>query len=96
MSPFLHRKISEGKTNIVIAAISLPIQEIRIGFNQQFFAQKIFYLAGVHNDMPMQDCLKLGVATSAMCLQAASSSEGVKSVDECLAFAEKYGFRKTT
>lgn len=53
-------------------------------------------LAGVHNDKPMQECLKLGVATSAMCLQAASSSEGVKPISECLAFAEQYRFRKTT
>lgn len=53
-------------------------------------------LAGVHNNVPMQECLKLGVAASAMCLRSASSSEGVKPISECLDFAEQLGFRPTT
>lgn len=51
-------------------------------------------LAGVHDDRPMQECLKLGVATSAMCLQAASSSEGVRPVKETMAFASDIGYRE--
>lgn len=64
-----------------------------VGAGDAFATGVLSYL---HNDLPMQECLRLGVATSAMCLQAASSSEGVRPIGECLDFAERYGFRTTT
>lgn len=48
-------------------------------------------LLGLHEDRPMADCLKLGVAAAAASLSHPGCSAGVGSVAACLALAERLG-----
>ena len=49
-------------------------------------------LFGVHQDWPMADSLRLGVAAAATCLYHPSCSGGVRPVTECLDLAKRLGF----
>lgn len=49
-------------------------------------------LMGVHEGWPMADCLRLGVCAAAASLYHPTCSEGVKSVPECLALADRLGY----
>ncbi len=49
---------------------------------------------GLHEDLPVADCLRLGVCAAAANLQGAGTSDGVVPADECLALGEKYGYRE--
>lgn len=50
-------------------------------------------LLRVHNGAPVEDALKLGVCAAAASLAHPTCSEGVKSAEECLALADRFGFR---
>ena len=51
------------------------------------------YLHGMHENWPVAERLKLAVCAAAMCLTHPTPSQGLKPVAECLALAEKLGFR---
>ena len=51
------------------------------------------YLHGMHENWPVAERLKLAVCAAAMCLTHPTPSLGLKPVAECLALAEKLGFR---
>jgi sugar/nucleoside kinase (ribokinase family) len=47
---------------------------------------------GLHEDWPVQECLKLGVCAAATSLRSFSTSRGIPSAAECLAYGEQHGF----
>jgi sugar/nucleoside kinase (ribokinase family) len=55
------------------------------------FAAGVVY--GMHEDWGVQDCLRLGVATSAQNVQSHLTSIGVKPASETLAEADVFGYR---
>lgn len=73
-------------------ALNLPADFIKttLGAGDAFAAG---FLYGVHQGMDMDECLHNAVCVAAACLSDASASDGIRSVSECLALAEKYGLR---
>lgn len=53
-------------------------------------------LLGVHEEMPMQECLNIGVCTAASSMAQTTCSDGVQPYNDCLALAESYGYRQTS
>ena len=50
-------------------------------------------LLGLHDGWPMAESLRLGVAAAAASLAHPTCSEGVGSIESCLALVERFGFR---
>ncbi len=50
-------------------------------------------LYGVHEDWPMERTLKAAVCAAAANLEAETCTEGLRSLADCLALGEKFGFR---
>lgn len=74
--------------------VKLPKQEIvgAAGAGDAFAAGLLF---GLHNHQSMPDNLLFGVCTAAACMRAATTSDGVATLEECLALGKKYGFLDT-
>lgn len=51
-------------------------------------------LLGVHDELPMEDCLMFAVCAAAASLRHPSTTEGVKSLEACLALAHEFGYRE--
>jgi sugar/nucleoside kinase (ribokinase family) len=49
-------------------------------------------LLGYHESFPIERCLTLGVCAAASCLSHASCTDGIQSLEDCLALATKFGF----
>jgi sugar/nucleoside kinase (ribokinase family) len=52
-------------------------------------------LYGLHEGWPVGDCLRLGVASAASCVQSPYTSAGIRSAADCLADADRLGHRST-
>jgi sugar/nucleoside kinase (ribokinase family) len=52
------------------------------------------YLYGIHENLPERECLRMGASVAASSLCHETCSEGIHSLEVCLAHAEQYGFRK--
>jgi sugar/nucleoside kinase (ribokinase family) len=50
-------------------------------------------LFGLHEDWPIGDCLRLGVASAASCVRSPYTSAGIQPAAECLADADRFGYR---
>jgi sugar/nucleoside kinase (ribokinase family) len=50
-------------------------------------------ILGLHEEWPVERCLRLGVAAAAACLRDATTSGGIRPAEECLAQAERAGYR---
>ena len=50
-------------------------------------------LFGLHEGWSVDECLRLGVASAASCVQSPYTSAGIKSAAECLAEADQFGYR---
>jgi len=50
---------------------------------------------GLHDDLPVEDCLRLGVCSAAANLQGSGTSDGVMAAADCLALGQRYGYRPT-
>lgn len=50
---------------------------------------------GLHEDWPVEECLRLGVASAACCLTSPTTSQGVALAGEALVAAERWGHRPT-
>lgn len=74
------------------ASLDMPSAEI-VGAAGAGDALAAGVLLGLHEDWPMEECLRLGVCAAAASLSHVSCSEGVGSVDECLALAKRYGYK---
>jgi sugar/nucleoside kinase (ribokinase family) len=51
-------------------------------------------LLGIHEERPMQENLVRGVCVAAACLRHATTSGGIKGLDECLALGARHGFAR--
>ena len=50
---------------------------------------------GIHEEWPVAESLRLGVAAAASCLRSPATSEGLETAPEALAAAERWGHRPT-
>lgn len=48
---------------------------------------------GLHEDWPVEDCLRLGAAAAGACVRSAHTSDGIGPAAGCLAAAEELGYR---
>ncbi len=53
-------------------------------------------LFGIHEGWPVEASLRLGAAAAAACIRSAHTSGGIAIADDCLAAAERDGYRATT
>ena len=51
---------------------------------------------GLHEELPVAQCLRLGVCVAAASLEGAGTSDGVQPVTQCLALGDRHGFRSTS
>ena len=79
-------------TRIALGSVAIPAGAVAgaNGAGDAFAAGMIY---GLHEDWPIADCLRLAHASAAASMRAVSTTEGVASVAECLALAEKWGMR---
>ena len=52
-------------------------------------------LLGTHQDWPVEARLRLGVASAAACVRSPQTSEGIGRAEDCLADADRVGYRST-
>jgi sugar/nucleoside kinase (ribokinase family) len=73
-------------------SVRLPPEVIRnaTGAGDAFAAGVVL---GLHDDLPVDDCLRLGVCAAAANLQGAGTSDGVVPAADCLALGTRYGYR---
>jgi sugar/nucleoside kinase (ribokinase family) len=51
------------------------------------------YLYGLHENLPLDECLRHAVCLAAICLSDPTTSNGIQPLETCLALAPKFGFR---
>ena len=79
--------------NVVVAgSVSIPPSEI-VGVNGagDAFAAGVLYV--FHEGKTIEDALRMGHACAAASMRSAATTNTVVSASECLALAEKWGFR---
>lgn len=52
-------------------------------------------ILGLHEGWPVENCLRLGVASAAACVRSPSTSDGIQPAEVCLAEADRAGYRPT-
>jgi sugar/nucleoside kinase (ribokinase family) len=50
-------------------------------------------ILGLHEGWPVEQCLRLAVASAAACVQSPATSDGIKPAEVCLADADQAGYR---
>jgi sugar/nucleoside kinase (ribokinase family) len=50
-------------------------------------------LYGLHEDKPMEECLRYAVCVAAACLTDATCSGGIRSLDQCMELGKSFGFK---
>lgn len=73
------------------ASLNLPPSEI-VGAAGAGDALAAGVLLGLHEEQSMTDCLRIGVCAAAASLSHATCSDGVQTLDQCLALAKRHGF----
>ena len=81
-----------GGASFSQGSVRVPDEMIR-GANGAGDAFAAGFLHGLHEGHPMVDRLKLGVCAAAACLSDPTPSDGLRSIDECLAIGNACGFR---
>jgi sugar/nucleoside kinase (ribokinase family) len=73
-------------------SVNLPAAEIAgtVGAGDAFAAGVLF---GLHDQMPLRECLLRGVCAAAASLRHPSASEGVLPLEMCISLAGAHGFR---
>jgi sugar/nucleoside kinase (ribokinase family) len=77
---------------LALGSLALPPSAIA-GANGAGDAFAAGMLYALHDEWPISDCLRLAHACAAASMRAVSTTAGVASVAECLALADKWGFR---
>lgn len=75
-------------------SVRLPRGEVRstTGAGDAFAAGVVL---GLHDDWPIEDCLRLGAAAAAACVRSPHTSAGIHPAADCLAEADRIGYRPT-
>jgi sugar/nucleoside kinase (ribokinase family) len=63
-----------------------------VGAGDAFAAGVLF---GLHDRWPVERCLRLGAASAAACVRGTSTSDGIRPAAQCLAEADRIGYRPT-
>jgi sugar/nucleoside kinase (ribokinase family) len=73
-------------------SVRLPREQIRstTGAGDAFAAGVIL---GLHEGWPVEQCLRLAVASAAACVRSPNTSDGIKPAATCLAEADRAGYR---
>ena len=73
-------------------SVRLPREQVRstTGAGDAFAAGVIL---GLHEGWPTERCLRLAVASAAACVRSPNTSDGIKPAEECLAEADRAGYR---
>lgn len=76
-------------------SVRVPREEVRntTGAGDAFAAG---VMLGTHEDWPIQERLRLGVAAAAGCIRSSETSGGIEAAEVCLADADRAGYRPTT
>jgi sugar/nucleoside kinase (ribokinase family) len=72
------------------SSVRVPQQDVRSA-NGAGDALAAGVMLGLHEDWPVQECVKLGVCAAATSLRSFSTSRGIPSAAECLAYGERHG-----
>ena len=80
-------------TRIALGSVAIPAGAV-VGVNGAGDAFAAGMIYGLHEDWPIADALRLAHASAAASMRAVSTTDGVAPVGECLALAEKWGFRQ--
>ncbi|HEY0668305.1 MAG TPA: carbohydrate kinase family protein [Sphingobacteriaceae bacterium] len=85
--------LSKESYRLYQPCIALPPEKIAgsVGAGDAFASG---VLMGIHEEWDMRESLQLGVSVAASSLLAATCSDGVLPCNECLALADKYGYRE--
>ncbi len=79
-------------TRLALGSVALPGNAI-VGANGAGDAFAAGMLYALHEGWPIGDAMRLAHASAAASMSAVSTTQGVKTVAECLALAEKWGLR---
>ena len=73
-------------------SVRLPAAVVRstTGAGDAFAAGVLF---GLHEGWSVEECLRLGAASAAACVQGQNTSDGIRAARDCLADAEEWGYR---
>jgi len=79
-------------TVVTHGSVRFPDENIRgaAGAGDAFAAGALF---GIHDEMPMEECLKIAVCAAASNLGDPTCTGGIMPLADCLALGETYGFR---
>jgi sugar/nucleoside kinase (ribokinase family) len=75
-------------------SVRLPREQVRstTGAGDAFAAGVIL---GLHEGWPVEQCLRLAVASAAACVRSPNTSDGIKPADTCIVEADRAGYRPT-
>jgi sugar/nucleoside kinase (ribokinase family) len=75
-------------------AVRVPRADVRstTGAGDAFAAGVIL---GIHDGLPIENCLRLGAASAGACVRSPHTSDGIRTAAECLADADALGYRTT-
>jgi sugar/nucleoside kinase (ribokinase family) len=75
-------------------SVRLPREQVRstTGAGDAFAAGVIL---GLHEGWPVERCLRLAVASAAVSVRSPNTSDGIKPAEQCLAEADRAGYRPT-
>ena len=76
----------------VMGSIDVPVEDIvgTAGAGDAFAAGA---LLGLHNGLAIEECLRIASCAAASCLSDSTCTNGVKPLEECYKFEEKYGYQ---
>ena len=84
--------VSKAGERLVMPSVQVPEGAVK-GVNGAGDAFAAGFLYGVHEGWEYRRCLTLGHASAAACIRSLGTYDGMMSVGECLALAEKWGWR---
>jgi len=90
-SPEEAMAVSSNGERIWQPAVAIPQEKIAgcVGAGDAFAAGVLF---GLHEQMPLAECLQMGVCVAAASLTVPSASDGILNLEDCLELGRTYGF----
>lgn len=84
--------ISSDREHLWQPSVALPQEKVAgcVGAGDAFAAGALY---GLHDDQPLEECLRMGVCVAAASLTRPSASEGILKLEDCLELCCTYGFQ---